>query len=262
MKKIILHHHIFKNAGVSIDHSLKASFGERWRSIEGELPWSTISEGEIVRFIKANPNCCAISSHQARIIRNDPPDVRIFPVIFIRHPIDRVGSCYEYERAVNSGYHTSVAAQKGLKYYVDYCLGGNDQFSATAIKNYQTLHLSTALEGVADARKVLPNDSNLRESIAYLDELPAFGIVDEFEVSLQLFHDWLAPCFPEIKFEAIKLNASKRQGATVNEKIDRLRAEVGEELYIKIIDNNALDISLYEFAKKKFLELNRGVQLW
>lgn len=258
MRKIILHHHIFKNAGVSIDYSLRASFGERWCPIEGELPWSTINKDEVVRFIKANPSCCAISSHQARIIRNDPSGFKIFPIIFLRHPIDRVGSCYEYERAVNSGYHTSVAAQNGLKYYIDYCLGSNNEFTATAIKNYQTLHLSTALDGVPDARKVLPNESSLREAIAYLDKLPAFGIVDEFDASLQLFHDWLVKFFPEIKFEAVILNASERRGATVSEKIDRLKAEVGEYLYKRIIDNNALDLRLYNFAKKRFIELNRG----
>lgn len=255
MRYIILHHHIFKNAGVSLEHCLMSSFGERWSSIEGNQPWSTISNDQLFRFINANPKLCAISSHQARVIRKPYSDYRVFPIIFIRHPLDRVGSCYEYERAVNSDYHTSVAAQKGLKYYIDYCLEDVEQINTAVIRNYQTLHLSRALEGVDDTRKVLAGDLDLNESISFLDNLQAFGVVDEMGASLQLLNDWLTPYFPDIKLKPVVLNSSNRIGTTVDERITRLKEEVGGTRYRRIIENNLLDLSLYAFAKQKLFEL-------
>lgn len=37
-RRVIVHHHIFKNAGVSFDHLLHESFGARWATLEAATP--------------------------------------------------------------------------------------------------------------------------------------------------------------------------------------------------------------------------------
>ena len=252
MRKIIVHHHIFKNAGSSIDHSLRASFGERWGTVEGEFPWSTLSERKVVEFLNAYPNYCAISSHQARILRTPPSDFVIFPIILIRNPIDRIGSCYEYERVTNSSLPSSVAAQKGIRHYVEFCLNHDDKYSTQTIRNYQTLHLSTALEGPGDPRKVLADDSDLKDAMEYINSIPVFGLVEKFNDSLELFKKWLSPFFPSLIFYAVKVNSTARSGESFTERIASIRVSLGERLWERVNQENVLDVALYEFAVKKF----------
>jgi len=255
MRNIVIHHHIFKNAGSSVDHSLRTSFQKTWYVLEGEFPWSSLPNRAVTSFLDTHPDCLAISSHQARIIRDEPSGkYRFFPIIFIRHPIDRVGSCYAYERATNTPYHTSVAAQKGLAYYVDYCLGENDKFETTLFRNYQTLHLSTAFDSNFDTRTVLASETNLHEAISTIEALPAMGLVEEFSRSAHLLQEWLGPIFQNIKIEAITENSTDRPGS-IDEKTRLIRAEIGDKLYEKLLAYNELDIRLYEYSKNKFEQL-------
>jgi len=165
-----------------------------------------------------------------------------------------VGSCYAYERATNTDYHTSVAAQKGLAYYIDYCLGEGDKFETTLFRNYQTLHLSTAFDAILDTRTALASEGNLHEAISTIDALPAMGLVEEFSQSVHLFQEWLAPVFHNIKIEAITQNSTGRPG-NINEKTNLIRAEIGNKPYEKLLEYNELDIRLYEYSKKKFEQL-------
>lgn len=255
MRDIVIHHHIFKNAGSSVDYSLRNSFHKTWYMLEGEFPWSSLPNSAVTAFLDAHPDCVAISSHQARIIRDERSGkYRFFPIIFIRHPIDRVGSCYAYERATNTTHHTSVAAQKGLAYYVDYCLGEGDKFDTTLLRNYQTLHLSTAFDSILDTRTTLASEVNLHEAISTIDALPAMGLVEEFSRSAHLLQEWLAPVFQNIKIEATTQNSTDRPGG-INEKTRLIRAEIGDRLYEKLLEYNERDIRLYEYSKNKFEQL-------
>src|SRR5689334_21902410 len=88
---VIIHYHLFKNAGTSIDAVLRRHFGEGWASHE----YPPRSGGEAAReFLVANRHIAALSSHTLLLPPPEIPDVEIIPVIFIRHPLDRMKSAY------------------------------------------------------------------------------------------------------------------------------------------------------------------------
>lgn len=254
MRKIILHHHIFKNAGVSIDHSLHRVFGDCWLTVEGQHPFSSLSNSDLIQFLEAHPSCKSVSSHQARMIRNQLNGYEFFPIVFLRDPIDRVGSCYKYERLVNTNYHSSVAAQRGLKYYVQYCLGEGDVPRSNVISNYQTLHLSDAFNNVYDTRNLLSSDIFFHQAVHYLDSLSCFGLVEKFSQSLKLFESWLIQHFPGVIFNDLKLNSSQR-ASLLSERVEDMRQELGNKLYDLLLERNLDDQRLYNYACKKFDQL-------
>ena len=61
---ILVHHHIFKNAGTSFNHALKQYFQDGF--FEYDLPNSQIvTQEHLAQFIANHPQALAISSHHA-----------------------------------------------------------------------------------------------------------------------------------------------------------------------------------------------------
>ncbi|TMK06653.1 MAG: hypothetical protein E6G72_16545, partial [Alphaproteobacteria bacterium] len=94
-RPIIIHYHFFKNAGTSVDAILQRNFGAGWTSREYP-PRSTPNAAR--EFLTANPQIAALSSHTLPLPPPDIPDAEILPILFIRHPLDRLKSAYLFER--------------------------------------------------------------------------------------------------------------------------------------------------------------------
>src|SRR5690242_16822953 len=145
MRNVIIHYHIFKNAGSSIDRILADSFGPRWTTLEGSTPTSLLTSHDVERYLEMNREIRALSSHLAR-----PPlprNVNAFPIIFIRHPIDRAASVYIHERRATTNIKSSeIAKLRDFSGYVRWCLDSADgrEQGGIVIRNYQVVHLSSA----------------------------------------------------------------------------------------------------------------------
>ncbi len=95
-RKVIVHNHVFKNAGTSDDHMLKDSLGERWVEWDTPNPGGKISPAELETFILDHPDIVAVSSDQAMPPLPDQ-HLDIYPIVFLRHPVDRAYSAYLFE---------------------------------------------------------------------------------------------------------------------------------------------------------------------
>ena len=111
-RSVIIHYHLFKNAGSSVDAILRHNFGDGWVEIEGPDGKKLTSE-MMADYITANPDKVAISSHTAEICLPKIDNVNIIPIFFFRHPIDRIQSAYEFERIQDSDSPGSRAAKEG-----------------------------------------------------------------------------------------------------------------------------------------------------
>ena len=96
MRNIILHYHLFKNAGSSIDAILKNNFKDKWvtREFEGMVDNSK----EVTQWIQNHPDSIAFSSHTMNGPIPKIDDVNIISIAMIRNPIDRIISAYNFER--------------------------------------------------------------------------------------------------------------------------------------------------------------------
>src|SRR4029079_906891 len=88
-RPIIIHYHFFKNAGTSVDAILQRNFGAGWTSREYPARSTPNAARE---FLVANPQIAALSSHTLPLPPPDIPDAEILPILFIRHPLDRLKS--------------------------------------------------------------------------------------------------------------------------------------------------------------------------
>jgi hypothetical protein len=104
MRHIILHHHIFKNAGSTLDSALATQFGVGFASLEnGGDP---VPDSMVIDFLDAHPHIKAVSSHHIHgeslnpVLRNH--GYRIFDLALVRRPMDRLLSVYKYIRRTPS----------------------------------------------------------------------------------------------------------------------------------------------------------------
>ena len=121
-RPVIVHFHLFKNAGTSVDKILQENFGERWIEIEGPNNRKLDPE-DLIAFIRDNPQYDAISSHTAVVTVQEYEDIEIIPIFLLRHPIDRIRSAYDFERKQDAQTPGSIKAKEGdFNYYMDWRL--------------------------------------------------------------------------------------------------------------------------------------------
>lgn len=100
MQILILHHHIFKNAGSTLDFALSAQFGAAFAHLE--IEGKSIRETELSNFIDRNTHIKAISSHNFYAIGFEPAlrarGYSAFNLALVRRPLQRLLSVYKYFR--------------------------------------------------------------------------------------------------------------------------------------------------------------------
>lgn len=246
MRKLIIHYHLFKNAGTSVDNILKDSFGDGWENwdcpSDKEGP---ILPAEMAAFIAENPQLTAISSHDAV-----PPlpvgDFQVFPIVFMRHPIDRAKSAYLFEWKKELG---SDQPKGSFSEYIDEKLA---QSGDTVISNFHVSRLSNMVYGKDVRRKALRDYERLERAKLFLSSIPYFGLVENFQQSLIRMHYYLKPNFPEITVVNHQANVIQDVNAKLEEKLKAIEDDLGEEKYKVLCERNNLDLQLYQFAVKTF----------
>ena len=161
-KPILVHYHIYKNAGTSVEKNLAESFGEKWALFEGAPEKTVVSNDEVAAFAEANPNISAISSHKARPF---PAVKGFFPILFLRHPIDRARSMYRFARRNPAQADHAVARDGSFKDYVNYW----SDLSSSVLRNYQVAHLSQASFRVPDLWRAVATAGRFRGSPRLLE---------------------------------------------------------------------------------------------
>jgi hypothetical protein len=127
---LLVHYHIFKNAGTSVEKILSESFGENWAVCDGSPESSRLSNDDIAAFAKTHPGVRAISSHTARPF---PVHRGFFPVVFLRHPIDRARSIYYFTKRDPVQFDHALARDGSFKDYVNWWLDR----PSSALRNYR-----------------------------------------------------------------------------------------------------------------------------
>lgn len=220
-RKIIFHYHLFKNAGTSIDAALKEAFGEKnW--VTKEFPNNpTKNRTEVKEWILDNPEAVCFSSHTAFLPPPQIDGVDVFPIIFLRNPVDRIISAYNFERKQQAETFGAVLAKHtDLEGYVKVRLAlPNDR----QCRNFQTHRLSMMYpESEGD---------ELTRAKKALKELPFVGRVEKFEESIGELNRKLE------KFFGLKVNLRVK----AKNKSDKSEVSALSKKTKKIIEANNFD---------------------
>ncbi|MDO3387096.1 hypothetical protein QWI17_14715 [Gilvimarinus sp. SDUM040013] len=241
MRKVIFHYHFFKNAGTSLDSQLKKNVtGEQWVTKEFPGPIEA-NRAQVAQWVAAQEQALIFSSHTAHLPVPQIEGVECLPVVFIRHPIDRIASIYAFERKQ-----------------------GTANFGAVLARN-------TTMAGYVECRLSIPRDRlchnfhSHRFCLSYdpsvgdeqiraekaLAELPFVGVVDRFDDSLSKLECWLSSEGFDVTLKPVRENVSRSVDQSLQERLDQIKSELGEDLYQKLLDANEVDLILYNMACEK-----------
>jgi hypothetical protein len=253
MRTIIVHYHILKNAGSTVDRILEQTFAEKWITYDTSDPAGRITPHELASYISQHPEIEAVSSHQAMPQFPVRDGLRILPIIFLRHPLDRARSVYDFERRQGQelGPISKGAEHAARLTFPDYLRWRFQGSENGVVHNYQTAWLCSFLRNVF-RRKIRHADFVTAQGS--VEALPAFGIVERFEESVSWFEGIFSAWAIELDVRYSPTNVSPSREATLEGRLERTKEELGEAMWNQLLERNAWDIRLYEFAQRLFSE--------
>ena len=245
---VIVHYHLFKNSGTSLDQLLKYNFGDKWIGYDKNTSGAMISTNELERIIVSNPGKQVFSSHQ--IVPPIPQlGMTIYPILFLRDPIDRLKSAYLFEWKKQLG----LDAPKGtLEEYI------KDKFSKrrrNCIEEFQVIRLSNNCRDKIFNHEKMDDIELLDIAKTFIESLSFVGIVDQFDKSVSLLKEYLKPGFPDFKLYDVKSNVLQDISLTQENKRRKIEEELSTEMFESIIERNYLDEALYQFGCAHFKKL-------
>ena len=248
-RAILVHYHLFKNAGTSVDRALKGIYGSRWTSIEADSGDEELPLERMQRLIDRSPDVAAISSHTARIEPWALRNVMVFPIVFVRHPIDRIMSAYEFERKQSADtLGASKAKELPFREYVEFFVSLN----ARTFRNFHSYRISRA-----SRRKELPE---VERALDAVDTLPFVGVVEEFETSIRCLERRTRLLFPELKLANMHANAGSRS-SSLESRLADIRNQLGPDLYAATCDKNLRDLVIWERARLALARAERKLHV-
>lgn len=202
-RTVILHYHLFKNAGTSLDQILQQNFGDRW--VTAEFPGRDGDNSALVAdWIRDNPQAVAFSTHTAMGPVPQVDGVQIITVMLLRDPIARIRSAYRFERKQEADtWGAELAKTRDLEGYVRARLAraGDRQ-----CRDFQTHRLASLVPGDAP---------ELERALAGLRQLSVVGLVEDFDGFLARLAAALRPAFPEFAAQSVRANTTARRPETV-----------------------------------------------
>lgn len=246
-RSILVHYHIYKNAGTSVDWSLEKAFGKSWLNFDGDGSKNYLTTQEMYNFIENRPSIQALSSHLLRPKLNMDS---IYPILFLRHPIVRAYSAYLFARRDPTQLDHCIALNNTFADYIEWSMATPN--AGIAIKNYQVIHLSCCDENIDNFQDNIVSQNNLHEAVDILQNMPLFGLVNEFQKSCKMFTDAYKKIFPSFELFNVSLNQSSLRSPPDFFMIELIKQKIGVSSYNKLIDKNELDLELLKIANILF----------
>ena len=243
---VIIHNHLFKNAGSTIDWVLKNNFGKHFVDHRDD---DLMRKGAayLGPYLIKNKKIKAISTHHLVLPLPVVDNITLPQIVMFRHPIERVLSVYKFEREQkNSSTPGSLnAKKKNLKQYIEWRMqpdvGGT-------IRNF---HISRCLP--ADRSK---NDHLTQEDVLaakeYVDSVDMLGMVDQFDESMVLFAEYLQSIGLNMNLSYKVQNVGQYRKSNSDSVVEEIHNEIGDDTFNLLMEKNKQDLDLYEYVRQLF----------
>lgn len=238
-RTVILHYHLFKNAGTSLDAALKENFSEEngeW--VTKEFPHQPAkNRAELKQWIIDNPQAKCFSSHTAIFPVPEIEGARIIPVMFFRHPIDRIASAYAFEKKQGGdGFGPTLARNTTLAGYIE------TRLSVKADRQCRNFHAHRLASMFGE--KMGDEEARAKKAI---EALPFIGLVEKYSESLEKLEAlFIQEGFENIRLKAVEKNVSRNVKKNLSNKLEDIKEQVGQEQFEIVLNKNSIDISLWE----------------
>lgn len=246
MRFILLHHHIFKNAGSTLDGSLHQHFGDGFAEFHPESSdGGRVRPDQLFEFLEGRPGLQAVSSHHfhgidfaAHLDDRRRASLMFFDFALLRHPVLRLASTYLYYQGfASSGNPIQIAAQEFsfagflrhlIRYHPNYVI--NPQVTMFGCEHYGAP----------------PSEYHLDIATERLLRMTMVGTVEKYDEAMTVASYMLQPVFPGLNLLGKIKNKSERSGiAGYDGTLDSVQRAVGDELFDLLCGLNDLDIQLW-----------------
>ena len=240
---VIVHYHIFKNAGSTIRSILAREFPGRFASLHGPTRDIVLNGSHLADFLEKNHTVSAVTSHHLCYPKPPIPNTVLFDCCFLRHPLDRVQSVYSYLRKTESDDPLCRMAHRRTP--ADFVKNLLDR-SPHLISNVQVHRLA---HGGAFTRPA--GEIDLEQATQVVLEIAVPGVIDMFDESLVAAEYFLKHAFPGIRLEYVRQNVSGPSGLDPAERQNEWRRLWGATTYEELARLNEFDLELHRRAKKE-----------
>jgi hypothetical protein len=242
-RKVIIHKHLFKNAGTTFDWSLKENFGDAFYDHRDDLPMRKEGQIYLIDFLKKNPKILALSSHHVWFHFKADDEIELIPVYLLRHPVERIRSVYNFEHSQESDTLGPIMAKEmNFKEYVRWRM--RDDVPPT-VRNFQTRYLA----GTKIAKPL--NEQHLKSALEEIDNCNFIGIVDRYDDSMKIFEQEFRKLGISLSLTTNAQNMSQSiENINIGERVNSILSEL-EELGEIVVRNNQFDIDIYNYANEK-----------
>lgn len=245
-RALLIHYHIFKNAGTTVDWVLARYFGEGFARMDSQDPSGILRQEDLVEFVERHPKVRAISSHT--LPPPKPHDTQFFflDLILIRNPLDRLMSTYEFFR--RTGFDNdplSVMAKRVTAAH----------FFSFLIENYPHLVNNGQVNYLNGGRRIC-RESDLKRAIRVIENCSVSGVTELFDMFMVTAEHNLQIHFGPLDFSYLPQNVSPDRAPDLNGRLERIKEDCGTEAYERLRKLNRMDLELFdavaERAHKKF----------
>jgi hypothetical protein len=237
-RHIILHYHIFKNAGTTIYSILERNFRKRLAPLESGHFNSTLPNETLITFLEKHPRIQAVSSHHLVPPKPVHPSFVFHDILFLRHPLARFSSMYDfYRRSDITDDPLSLQAHRRT----------TAEFMRLLIEEYPG-HVSNVQVGFLSRRGRKGNESALETAVRVACEASLLGVAELFDMGAVQAEHFLTPAFPRINFGYVAQNVSSMAPRALSTHLGQFQDACGDRIYNQLLQLNSLDLLLHERA--------------
>jgi len=233
---VLLHYHFFKNAGTTIEEILAHSFFENYGRLDSQDFDGAVSQEDLLSYLQHHSGMKAVSSHQFRYPIPKVPGYIFFDLCFLRDPIDRIRSMYDYfrEKPVPGEPASELARTESIGGFIAALVRDH----AYRVSNVQVNMLANGI--VNDP----PADTDLPRATDVMLKMSFPGVVDCFHESLIAGQHFLRPVFPNLALAQQPANVSSGLEQAMDRRIEKFRQACNADVYAELVRLNALDSEL------------------
>lgn len=246
MSAVILHHHLFKNAGTTIDSVLFRNFGPAFVDHRDDLPMQQVAD-YLANYLSSNSHVRALSTHSLRPPLPQVDGLRVLTLLMCRSPLERPMSVYRFERCRPDadGLLAQQARQLSFRDFVAWAMQSENP---STLCNFHVVKLLPW--GFDDPREF--GGTEYDRAVATISAIPLLGLVDRFDESMVLFEHSLSRDWPGLDLSYRALNVSRCSSKQAGDAEGVLRRELGDKLFGEYVQRNAFDFRLIAVVRRLF----------